>query len=291
MDITAEDSEGGPRIFSAPEMQPLDAAVGPEAGLDIVGLLLQAGARAGDQLPAERPVRSNKAAAKTKRPGAPPSRPQTAKLGVKDFLELTDYTVPEFSVVAVKATLGRTAAAFADLRKTRNWMRNVPRRDGIGFRRANASLVAAVAVKRNPWTVIIRSIFRLGAEDYALAVADAKALSARLKTKAIAFVRESKAESVGYDIFERGRAAEHAQWIERGSVCWFQSRFRRKPKKEDLPEQFTDAVFRQQGLYLPACYPRRRGDRAWLCAEKSSAGAIQRADVLVLPRRGKRKSP
>ena len=210
---------------------------------------------------------------------------------MKDFLEFIYYTEPEFSVIAVKAALGRTASAFAELRKPRLWLRDVPRRGAAGFRRANASLVAAVSVRGNPWTVIIRSIFRLGADDCALAVADAKDLSARLKTKAIAFVGEGKADAIGYDFFERGRLAEHAQWIEHKSICWFHSRFRRKPKKEDLAEDFTDRVFRQQGIYLPACYPRSHGNRAWLCAEKSSAGVIRCAEVLVLARRGKRRSP
>jgi hypothetical protein len=130
--------------------------------------------------------------------------------------------------------------------------------------------------------MIFRSMFRLGKEDSRLAVEDAKELSARLRTKAIAFVYEKKDDTLGYDLFENGRLAEHAQWIEDGSVCRFKSRFRRKPGKEEPAQEFVDKVFRQQGIYLPACHPRCQGNNIWLCVEKASANAVRQADIMVL---------
>ena len=88
------------------------------------------------------------------------------------------YTEPEFSVVAIKAPIGKTASAFVELRKAK-WTCDVPRQPAAGRPRLNRSLITAIKVKRNPWTLIYRSLFRLGKHDYKLAV-DFKSLSTLL---------------------------------------------------------------------------------------------------------------
>jgi hypothetical protein len=276
-------------FVSSLQRQDLDVAGFLKRYQEMATLLRDAGAKTADKLPPEPRGRSRPAPSKRRGRGKPGKQPDSTQLGVKDFLELMHYTEPQFAVIAVKAPIEKTAGAFVDFRNAKRWTRDVPRGAGARPGRVKASVTAAVKVKHNPWTVILRSIFRFGDNDHKLVVEDAKALSARLKTKAIAFTRESKAEAVGYDFFENGRLAEHAQWVEESSFCWFKSRFRRKPEKGELGEEFTDKVFRQQGIYLPACYPRYKKKGSWLCVEKVSAPAIERADIIVLHGRQKRR--
>jgi ankyrin repeat protein len=255
---------------------------------EIAALLRNAGGRGAAELPPEpRPIRSKSTARKP--PGRRRPGNDSLRVGVKDFLELAHYTEPEFSVIAIRAPADRAAAAFADLRGARQWEREVPIQAAGKPGKPNATVTAVVKVKRNPWTIIFRSTFCLGNHGYQSAVEDAQELSARLQTRAVAFIREKKAETVGYDLFGRGRLWEHAQWMEESSVCRFRSRFRRKPGKGELGEDFTDKIFRKLGIYLPACYPQYRRRRAWLSVEKVSARTVQRADVMVLPKTRKKK--
>jgi ankyrin repeat protein len=270
------------------ERQGLDVSEYLKAYQEIVTLLLLAGAKTGDQLPPDPRARSKPLPTKRGRLAKPPSPKVHARSGVKDFLEMVRYTEPEFSVMAVKAPAGKTAAAFAGFRNPRKWLENVPRQAAAGVRQVKASLTTVVKVKRNPWTLIFRSLFRLGKDDYQSIAEEAMELSSRLKTKTIAFVRDETAKALGYHFYEKGRLSEQAQWIEDSSVVWFKSRFRRQPQKEESGEDFIDKVFRQQGIYLPACYPQYKRKNAWLAVEKVSARSIQHADIMILPRRKQR---
>ena len=255
---------------------------------EIVTLLMLAGAKTGDKLPPDPNARSKAGRAKHKKSAGSRPRKGQARFGVRDFLEMVHYTEPEFSVLAVKAPVGKAAKAFAELRHANAWMQNVERRAPAGVRDVNSSLTAVVNIKRNPWTIFFRSLFRLGKDDYQSVDEEAMELSIRLKTKAIAFIRDESAQAVGYHFYEQGKLSEQAQWIEDSSVCWFKSRFRRQPQEDETGEDFIDKVFRQQGIYLPACYPQYKKRNAWLCVEKVSARTIQRADILIVPARKKR---
>ena len=147
------------------------------------------------------------------------------------------------------------------------------------------------AVKTGAWTVIFRSQFRLGPDDASLAVEDAKELSARLKTRAVAFVRESATNTIGFDLFQNGHPSECASWTEHGPLRLFKSRFRRRPAPEDSAEKYIDRIFSNLGIYLPACYPRLRRNGPVLCVERASLPAVERADLLALPRLQTRRRP
>jgi ankyrin repeat protein len=270
------------------ERQGLEVSEYLKACQELVTRLVLAGARTGDELPAGPKARSKGARAKREAPPRPQLKKSDARSGIRDFLELIHYTEPEFAVMAVKAPMGKAAKAFADLRRPNAWRRNVPRLAAAGVRHVDASLTAVVKVRHNHWTVFFRSLFRLGENDYKSVGEEALALSARLKTKAVAFLRDETANALGYHFYERGGLSEQAQWIEGSSVHWFKSRFRQPPEKDELGEDFIEKVFRQQGIYLPACYPRCKRKQAWLCVENASAKAVQRADILILPARKER---
>jgi ankyrin repeat protein len=253
---------------------------------EIFALLRASGAKAGRELPKQR-RKSSASPARARPQPAPGSAPEQTgpPLGIRDLLALANFTEPEFAVVAVEGPIGRVAKAFADLRRVRRWARNVPLQAAGRVPRGKAPSVPVVKLKHNAWTVIYRSLFRLGQQDRELAVDDARELSARLKTKAIALIREQNGESIGYELFVKGKSYEQGQWTEDGSVCRFNSRRSCKPEKDELGEDFIDRIVRRQGIYLPACYPQRRKKALWLCVNKTSARAIQRADVVVLPAR------
>jgi hypothetical protein len=151
-------------------------------------------------------------------------------------------------------------------------------------------VIAFVRIKRNSWTVILRSVFCLADGGEAAAIEEARELSARLRTNSLVLVRDATEETVAYEFFGRGRRWEHARWTEHSSSSRFRSRFRRKPGKGESAEDFIDSVFRQQRIYLPAAHPRSKGRTTGLNVAKTSAPAIQRADIMVLSRTAGKKS-
>jgi ankyrin repeat protein len=251
---------------------------------EIVALLREAGARAAAEVPRGRtPERKKTVPSQTSRPTSL-KKNSGPKKGLHDLLEMVRYVEPEYSVIAVKASLDKTAAAFAEFCRIKKWTPDVPCHDLAKPGRANASVIAFVRIKRNSWTIILRSVFCLADGGEELAVEEAKELSTRLRTNALVLVRNATEETTAYDFFGRGRRWEHARWTEHASSSRFSTRFRRKPARGESPEDFVDAVFRQQRIYVPAAHPRSKGKRTGLEVAKSSAPAIQRADIMVLAR-------
>lgn len=282
LDLAREQAENGGKTEAPAGSEAF--GLGPAARVQLYELIMARLREAGGKFSSEFPPDPG---SKRGGKGSKPLKSPRAKAlaGARDLLELVRYTEPEFAVVAVKAPLEKVARALAEFRQVEEWVRDVPRRHAAGRDRTSRSVMALVKLDRNRWTIVLRSIFRIRDNDYALAVEDARELSARLKTNAVSFVREKAAESVGYDLFEKGRASEHAQWIEENSFCWFKSRFQRKPGPDELGEDFVDRVLRQQGIYLPACYATSKPGQAWLNVERVSFKAVVRADLLMLPAR------
>jgi len=212
-----------------------------------------------------------------------PQKQGPAKLGVKDFLTFVYDTEPEWALLAVKAPVEQVAGAFVRFRKAERWLRDVPRKsaaegDDMGF-----PLIALLQLKDNPWAVVLRDVCDLTDEGMHGVAQDAKALSSKLKTRAITFVGEDTSGAVDYAIFDGGKMLEHAQWESGGPFFLFKSTLRKRPALvESVDDEFADAVFREQGVYLPACYPQSKGKSAWLCVEKVSAASIERADLVDL---------
>ena len=220
----------------------------------------------------------------------PTAGPETAsaksadavRLGADHFLKFIYDGEAEWSLLAVRAPLKRVADAFMKLSQAKKRERDVPLKTAAGAGAEVAPLVALVQPWDNPWTVIFRSLFHVDEAALNGVVAAARLLSRQLKTKAIAFVAEDKSGALGYDLFEKGKLLERAVWEEGADFTVFESTTRKQPDLDAVDSKFTDEVFRQLGIYLPACYPVTKGKRSWLAVQQASASAVERADLIAL---------
>jgi hypothetical protein len=87
-------------------------------------------------------------------------------------------------------------------------------------------------------------------------------MSAKLKTRTLAFFGEDTSFAMSYMLYQNGKKV--------GSKDWESQR------------DSADDEFAALGIYLPACYPRREGKTTWVCARESSLDRIARADVVDL---------
>jgi hypothetical protein len=203
-------------------------------------------------------------------------------LGIADFMNFVNDTEPEWTLLAVKAPIEQAAGAFADLRKTDRWLHDVPRRDSKEDDDLDTSLAMALQLRDSPWTVIIRDLFDYTEPGHKGIAQDARTLSAKFKTRAIAFSGEDTAGVLAYDLFDGGQLLERAEWEEGGEFFVFRSTLRKQPTINEVGQEFADEVFREQGIYVPACYAKSEEEDAWICVEKVSADSIERADLIGL---------
>jgi hypothetical protein len=208
-----------------------------------------------------------------------PKRKVSSLLGAKHFTDLMLSGEPEWSLLAVRAPAKKVAQALAKLRKPWRWVRNAevkPKKDMEPV----ANLVAIVEVARNPWTIIFRSLYRLSADELIGVPQEAKALSIELQTKVITFFSEDTSNATSYQISFCGALIETAEWSEGGEFTKFHSSERMPPKLETVDVSFADQVFREYGVYIPACYPHSRGENCWLAVDRRSSAAVKRADLM-----------
>lgn len=182
--------------------------------------------------------------------------------GAEDFISfIHDWGHPEWVLLAVEAPVEETSRNFSLLYSAKERMYTVPIR---GFQKGDdliAPVVAVVQPKGSPWSVVFRTLcLPIGLEDIKRAEKDAHTLSAKLKTRALAFVGENTSFAMSYSLFSKGKMVERKAW--------------------DSQQDSADAAFAKLKLYLPACYPNRRGNSTGVIELKSSEGQIQRADIL-----------
>jgi hypothetical protein len=97
-------------------------------------------------------------------------------------------------------------------------------------------------------------------------------------------VRGPESDSLEYLLYQHGRVREHARWTAEQPIRAWESKLRRLVVTDIPGEDFANRLFAREGIYIPACFPRRRARGAILCVEPASAGTVERADILVLPR-------
>lgn len=209
----------------------------------------------------------------------PASQSFGSALGIKDFTRMDVH--PEWSVFAVKAPADVVARVLADFRKPIRFERRVPLKPAKKFEQI-APLTAVVRIKANPWTVVLRSVGDVSAQEIEGVPEEAKMISAKLKTRAVSFLCEDTSNAMCYALYERGRLLEEAEWECGGEMSSFTSTLRQRPKGRRFTEDFADQLFRSEGIYIPVCYPRLEGSRVWLSVQKPSFGLIERADLLEL---------
>jgi hypothetical protein len=209
----------------------------------------------------------------------PASQSPGPALGIRDFARMQVH--PEWSLFAVKAPVDAVARALADFRKPLRFERRVPLKPAKKSEQI-ARLTAVVRIKANPWAVVLRSVGDVSAQELEGVPEEAKTISAKLKTRAATFLFEDTSNAMGYALYERGRLLEEAEWECGGEMSSFTSTLRERPEGRRFSEDFVDQLFRGEGIYIPACYPRQEGGRVWLSVQKPSVGLIERADLLEL---------
>jgi hypothetical protein len=204
------------------------------------------------------------------------------RLGVKDFLRLMHDGQPEWSLLAVKASIDEVSEEFVDLHGATTVSKDVPRKAGENYDDVE-QVVAVVHVKGNPWTVIFRSLLYVDKSHLEGVAEDAKELSGRLGTRAITFIGQDTSGANAYKLFEKGKLLEDVEWEAGGDFFRFKSSLRKRPALESVDDEFVDGIFKELGIYLPACYPMFDQGNSWLAVEKHSLALVERADLIEIP--------
>lgn len=198
-------------------------------------------------------------------------------IGVRHFLRFMQEGQPEWALFAIRAPIEDVSTAFAEFRASKKRVVDVPRRgptDNIDI----AFLTAVVQTRDNPWTLVFRSLTDIETTHFRRVPEEAKTLSERLATRAVTFFAEDTSAGMGYEIFERGHSLERADWAD--ELTRFESTLRERPTPQQDRDKFVDGVFRDEGIYVPCCYPQSDGQAEWLVVEEVSAETVQRADLI-----------
>ena len=88
---------------------------------------------------------------------------------------------------------------------------------------------------------------------------------------------------MGFELFGNGETLESIHWSG-GAVTWFESSLREAPA--DWPDDdfdIADAIFAEQGVCLPCCFPdAEEADAPYLAADAATAKRIARADLITI---------
>jgi uncharacterized protein (TIGR02996 family) len=211
-----------------------------------------------------------------------------ARLGVLDYYEWMSHNHWEWVILAVLAPLDAVVCALVDSRKrassadflsSSRWFRDVPIRTGAEGDTVS-SLTPLMQLCGHAWTIALYDTFNLTLPWYYSAQEDARTLSDRLGTVAVAFAAEDTSSAMGYQLFECGEMMEFAEWGP--DVNRFASKKRPLPPWTEFPRDYPDELFRACGLYIPACYARNDHDRPCLVVDGPMAGEVERCDLLEL---------
>src|SRR4051812_32109395 len=132
-------------------------------------------------------------------------------LGLRDFLEFMHNGQPEWALVAVKAPAEEVSEEWVDFRGAKSVHRDVPIKPGAEYGDL-APLLAVVQVKDNPWAILFRSLLYVDESHLDAVVEEAKEFSARLNTRSITFIGEDTSGANSYQLFEKGKSLEEAEW-------------------------------------------------------------------------------
>jgi hypothetical protein len=102
--------------------------------------------------------------------------------------------------------------------------------------------------------------YPIGSRDIEEGTKAALELSAKLKTRALAFFGEDTSGAMEFSLYRGGKKT--------GTTSW---------ESQNDP---ADDVFEKLGLSVPVCYPRQKGKTTWISAKYPWAERIQRADVV-----------
>jgi ankyrin repeat protein len=199
------------------------------------------------------------------------------------FLKMLFDGNPEWAIFMVEAGIDDVAAAVKTLRKVRAHATSVPVKKAVLTGGTPLDELALVALADAPaWTILIRRLFEIDAEDLRDTPADAAALSKQLKTRAATFMGEDTSSAMGFELFDAGEQVETIHWSG-NAVTTFQSTRRDDPR--DWPADdfhIADRIFAELGVRLPCCFPDAEdSDIAYLAADAKTAKRVTRCDLIT----------
>ncbi len=225
------------------------------------------------------PVKAPKKAAAPKKS---PTSKKKAALGAAHFLEFIYDGEAEWTLLAVRAPRKEVTDALQRLWKARHVSRGVAIKNVSAKNGPIAPFVAVIQTNDNPWTVIYRSLFWFAPTPDLFGPKGAtQQLSKQFKAPAICLVSEDSSGALAYDLSEKGRVIESAEWSGE-SFESFKSTRREEPDLEGRSAEFVDELFSELGIYLPVCFPMSQGARSWLAVDAASAGKVKEADLLTI---------
>jgi ankyrin repeat protein len=196
-----------------------------------------------------------------------------AARGVQEFRDFYYDSHPEWSLAMIRAPIDDVSRALVELVKPVRVEQDVAKRKIS----PGSQYQYIFQLKAHAWTMVLRSLGRLSLEDGEKIAEQARELSKRLKTRAYTYLAEDTSGAEAYELFEDGQSLEA---VEKCEVTTFRSTFRSQPKFDD--ELFPDPILADEGIYLPACYPKDTGYEIKLVLEGVSRTDVLRADYMVL---------
>lgn len=185
----------------------------------------------------------------------------TAVRPVSDFISfILDWGHPEWVVLAVESPIENVTPLYASLcGAKRSWL-SVPVRPPKR-KHSMALLIPLVQAKECKWTVIYRLMcYPIGSQDIEQGTKSVQELSAKLKTRALAFFGEDTSGAMEFTLYRNGEKT--------GTTSW---------ESQNDP---ADEAFGKLGLSVPACYPGQAGKTQWVSAGVLWAEKIRRADIV-----------
>lgn len=174
-----------------------------------------------------------------------------------------DWGHPEWVVLAVEAPVDQVSSLYAAACAAKARLTNVPVRPARKEDEEMAPVIPIVQPRGSVWSVILRVIcLPIGESDIRGAETACQNLSAKLRTRALAFFGEKTSFAMSYRLFQQGKKIVSRDW--------------------NSQLDSAESEFAALGIYLPACYPMREGAKTWVCAREASIDRIQRADIVDL---------
>jgi uncharacterized protein len=192
-----------------------------------------------------------------------PVNTEPAHLGASDLLAFIDeWGHPEWVVVAAEAPLDQVSRLLAPAHWSKQVFHDVPIRPARKRDSEIAPLVAVAQCANSSWTVAYLVIsLPISEPDIASAREEARLLSSKLKTRALAFIGEDTSGAMGCWLYRNGQEIEGKEW-------------------DQTQMRAADKAFAALGLYLPVCYPCAERGAAWLAVTDASALRVGKADLI-----------
>lgn len=207
---------------------------------------------------------------------------------------------PTLAFLAVKAPIGQVTGALVDRHGPRV-IENAPVRPGEGDPAPEScAWMAVVRARDESWTLVYRTFEPiedrawLGLEEAGVDLVRTLGTRAVLvglggaggTDRALVLSAEGPVDLDLDDATTNQFVEERATWSG-GVIESFESALRAEPFAEGdpVPEDFVERLLCDRGIWVPPCWPRAKGDEAFLVVAEIDPGRIERVDLLDLATR------